>query len=89
MTFKGSVQSEVAAEVKLQNLPEHVKQQFIDENTFANPAHAKAKKLGLYCENIERVIRLYEDGGDEIMLPRGYFRKVLEALSPRVSVPDP
>ena len=80
MTFKGTVQIEVAAGVKLQNLPEHVKQQFIDENTFDNPAHAKAKRLGLYFRNIERVIRLYEDGGDEIIVPRGYFRKVLERL---------
>lgn len=80
MTFKGTVQIEVAAGVKLQNLPEHVKQQFIDENTFNNPVYARNKKLGLYFGNVDQFIRLHEVEGDTLMLPRGYFRKVLERL---------
>ena len=75
-----TVQIEVAAGVKLQNLPAHVKQHFINENTFDNPAYAKTKKLGLWTGNIERFIRLHEAEGDALMLPRGYFRKVLERL---------
>jgi len=74
------VQIEVAARVKLQNLPDHLRQHFIKENTFANPAYAKNKKLGLWTGNMERFIRLHAYEGDALMLPRGYFRKVLETL---------
>ena len=76
-----TVQIEVAARVKLQNLPDQVRQHFINENTFANPVYAQTKKLGLYTGNIERFIRLHTltfEG--DLLLPRGYFRKVLERL---------
>lgn len=75
-----TVQIEVAARVKLQNLPDHLRQHFIHENTFANPAYAKNKKLGLWTGNMEQFIRLHAYEGDALMLPRGYFRKVLEKL---------
>lgn len=49
---------------------------------YANPEHAKKKRLGFYVGNIPQRIQSWEQDGDVLVFPRGGAEKIRKALGP-------
>jgi len=74
----------IRSNLTLAQVPEILKKQFIDENTFDNPEYRMRKALGKWLKGTPEKIRLYSfnDDTQEMNLPRGYLPAVI-AISRR------
>ena len=68
------------AHLLLSHLPAGVVGQIQDRLTFLNPAHQEAERRGFSTWNINREIRCYQRAGDELTVPRGFSRQLVEVL---------
>lgn len=73
----------VGAQLRIVGLPSGVAEQFIGENSFANPKRAMLERLGKWTGNEPRTIDLWNRDGGVLTLPRGYFPGVIHALRQR------
>ena len=71
---------EISAHLRLRNLPWQLAETFIKENQFRNPKFAKNERMGFWNGKERPWIKLYRQGRDSLILPRGYFPAVITAL---------
>lgn len=72
----------ITSNLALAQVPEALKKQFIEENTFENPEYRKLKALGKWLRNTPQHIKLWSMKDGEMQLPRGYLPAVI-AISRR------
>ena len=67
----------ITSNLSLAQVPEILKKQFIEENTFDNPEYQKLKALGKWFRNTPQHIKLWSIKEEELQLPRGYLPAVI------------
>ena len=72
----------ITSNLSLAQVPEILKKQFIEENTFDNPEYRKLKALGKWLGKTPQHIKLWSMKERELQLPRGYLPAVI-AISRR------
>ena len=72
----------ITANLSLAQVPEILKKQFIEENTFDNPEYQKLKALGKWYKTTPQRMKLWSIKEEELQLPRGYLPAVI-AISRR------
>lgn len=71
---------EISASLRLRGLPWELAEVFVRENTFENPEYAKRQRMDLWAEKVPPLIKLFQRERDSLVLPRGYFPRVVSAL---------
>lgn len=74
----------ITSNLTLAQVPEVLKKQFIEENTFENPEYRMRKALGKWLKGTPETLKLYsfDEDTQEMQLPRGYLPAVI-AISRR------
>ena len=82
--YVGPMEITITSNLTLAQVPEVLKKQFIEENTFENPEWRVRKALGKWLKGTPEKLRLYafNDDTQEMQLPRGYLPAVI-AISRR------
>ena len=70
----------ISSNLRLRDLPWQLAETFIKENRFKDPKFDKAQRMGFWTGNIKPWIKLYRQGRDSLILPRGYFPAVISSL---------
>ncbi len=70
----------ISASLRLRNLPWQLTETFIKENRFKNPKFDKNERMGFWNGKERPWIKLFRQGRDSLILPRGYFPAVITAL---------
>jgi superfamily II DNA or RNA helicase len=80
--------------IRVTDIPSQIKKKVMLELTIKNPEYQKKRAMGLPIWGCPQHIRLYQEVGQELILPRGYLRHLwmLQGFSPsadnRVILPE-
>jgi superfamily II DNA or RNA helicase len=74
------MQIKVTSQIEINpcELPQDLLQQIKGELTISNPKYTQAERLGYYTGNIPRFIKLYRCEKNNLIIPRGYGRRLVE-----------
>ncbi|MFQ5538799.1 MAG: DEAD/DEAH box helicase [Candidatus Binatia bacterium] len=75
----------ITSNLTLEQVPEILKKQFIEENTFDNPEYRMRKALGKWLKGTPEHIELWSLDEGKLQLPRGYLPAVI-AISRRNNI---
>lgn len=68
------------SKIRLCGIPEALRKQIMAELTMDNPEYEKKRRMGLPLWGVQKEIRLYEQDGKWLILPRGYYARLYTIL---------
>lgn len=68
------------SKLRLCGVPEALRKQIMAELTMDNPEYEKKRRMGLPLWGVQKEIRLYEQDGQWLILPRGYYARLYTIL---------
>jgi superfamily II DNA or RNA helicase len=68
------------SKLRLCGVPEALRKQIMSELTLDNPEYEKKRRIGLPLWGVQKEIRLYEQDGKWLILPRGYYARLYTIL---------
>lgn len=69
------------SKIRLCGVPEALRKQIMAELTLDNPEYEKKRRMGLPLWGVQKEIRLYEQDGHWLILPRGYYARLYTILN--------
>lgn len=70
----------ITATIKVRNLPAQLLEQFVADNSFANPKYDQLKRMGFWTGSTEPIIWLYQLVDGVLTLPRGYLPATIHQI---------
>lgn len=68
------------SKIRLCGVPEALRKQIMSELTLDNPEYEKKRRMGLPLWGVQKEIKLYEQNGYWLILPRGYYARLYTIL---------